>query len=129
MKNNILKKSKKNINAIYLSNIFILFPSYNVKKSIKMKKTKKKKHYGGNNTPIDTKECLSQGFCAGEFPSSIPNNLQDYAVTDFADTSTTNTTGDLHKTAELSSNLAVGDNNYDPATAPKGAQFLPKNNN
>ena len=127
MKNNILKKSKKRKQIVYLSNILLFFPSHHLNKSKKIKKTKKKKHLGGNNTPIDVKECLSQGFCAGDFPSTIPNNLQDYAVTEFSDTNSTNTAGDLHKTAELNSNLAIGDNNYDPASPPKDAEFLPKN--
>lgn len=126
MKNKILKKSKKKKDMIYLSNIFLFFPSYKINKSTKIKKTKKRKHLGGNNTPIDVKECLSQGFCAGDFPSTVPSNLQDYTVTEFSDTNSTNTAGDLHKTAELNSNLAVGDNNYNPATPPKGAEFLPK---
>ena len=127
MKNNILKKSKKKKQIIYLSNVLLFFPSCNLNKSRNIKKTQKKKHFGGNNTPIDAKECLSQGFCAGDFPSTVPSNLQDYAVTEFSDPHSTNTAGDLHKTAERTSNLAIGDNNYNPATAPKGAEFLPKN--
>tara|TARA_Y100000991_G_C21957049_1_gene342603 strand:- start:393 stop:776 length:384 start_codon:yes stop_codon:yes gene_type:complete len=127
MKNNILKKSKRKKQIVYLSNILLFFPSYGLNNTRKIKKTKKRKHLGGNNTPIDVTECLSQGFCSGDFPSTIPNNLQDYAVTDFSDTDSTNTAGDLHKTAELTSNLAIGDNNYDAATPPNGAEFLPKN--
>ena len=87
---------------------------------------KNEKHLGGNNSVIDMKECMRQGFCAGEFPSTIPANLQDYAVTEFSANTDTNHVGDLHKTAELNTNLSVGDKNYNPATPPPKAVFLAK---
>jgi hypothetical protein len=118
-KNNTKKKKK-----IYLSNVILFFP---INKNNFVKKTiKNKKHLGGNNTSIDVKECMKQGFCAGDFPSTIPSNLQEYTVNEFSGNNDTNHTGDLHKIAELNSNLAVGDKNYTPATPPPKAVFLSK---
>lgn len=117
-------KTKKNLNLIYLSNVFLFYPIYK-KKSIK-NTMKNKNYFGGNNSVIDMKECMTQGFCAGDYPSTIPKNLEEYTITEFSDNTTTNLVGDLHKTAELNHNLAVGDKNYNSVSPPPKAVFLQK---
>ena len=140
MENQILKKktiknNRKNKKDINLSNILFIFPIEKMNKKMNKKINKKykkktfkkrKKYYGGNNTPIDSKECLSQGFCSGDYPSSIPSYLQEYAVTEFSNSTDTNTTGELHKIRETNKNLSVGDSSYTAATPPKGASYVPK---
>ena len=136
MKSKILKKKTIKINRnnkkdINLSNIFFIFPIGKMNKNTNKKYKKKtfkrrRKYYGGNNTPIDAKECLSQGFCSGDYPSSIPSYLQEYAVTEFSSSTDTNTTGELHKIRESNKNLSVGDSSYTAATPPKGTSYVAK---
>lgn len=136
MRNQILKKrtiknNRNNKKDNNLSNIFFIFPIKKINKKTNKKykrKTfkRKKKYYGGNNTPIDAKECLSQGFCSGDYPSSIPSYLEEYAVTEFSSSTDTNTTGELHKIRESNKNLSVGDSSYTAATPPKGSSYVAK---
>ena len=118
-KNNTKKKKR-----LYVSNVILFFPIN--KNNLRRKKSKHKKHLGGNSTPIDVKECMKQGFCAGEYPSSIPSNLQEYTVHEFSSNNDNNLIGDLHKVSESNANLSVGDKNYIPADSPQKAVFLSK---
>lgn len=114
------KKSKKgkknNINTIF-NNYYVILPLYT------KRKTQKKIYSGGNKQSLNFLDCMRRGFCSGEFKSTVPDYLQEYAVTEFSNNDTTNQTGDLHKTIELNSNLSIGDSNYTPASPPEGAYF------
>ena len=104
----------------------ILFFPYGGGKKVYKKTTKAHRHLGGNNTVIDVTECMRQGFCSGDYPSTVPSNLQEYVVTEFSGNADNNYIADLHKTSELNTNLSVGDRNYSPASPPAKAVFLPK---
>ena len=127
MVNKILKKKKTQkkyrINA---NPVLIIFPISIKNKNLKTFKRKRKNYFGGNNTVIDAAECMSLGFCSGEYKSAIPSYLQEYAVTEFSGNNDTNTIGDLHRIKESNANLAVGDSNYQPTSPPEGAQFVAK---
>ena len=132
MVNKILKKKKtkkhtsKKKNIINGNTILIIFPISINNKNLKKTFKKKRNYFGGNNTPIDAKECMRQGFCSGEYKSAIPSYLNEYAVTQYSGNNDTNTIGDLHQIKESNVNLSVGDSNYNPSTPPEGAQFVEK---
>ena len=110
------KKNKKYKNHTIFNEYYLIVPLY-------IKRKTKKKIYSGGNQSLNFLDCMRRGFCSGEFKSTVPDYLREYAVTEFSNNDTTNQTGDLHKTIELNSNLSIGDSNYTPASPPEGAYF------